>query len=355
MPPNSRLSVETGGGDPAALQGTLVEIGLTEDEAASYVRLLTGRSSLRVLAEVTNLSEKRTSSALRGLELKGLIKRIPGRPILFRPISPGLTLPSLVRQREREVQSIGQVVEDLVRKLEVAAPGDETGSYIEVVTGREGIRAQCNAMELGAQREILGMMKPPFLVSSPGPENPEQEEVLSRGVRARWLYERSLFETPLALEGVRHFASLGEESRVLPRLPAKMILADRRTALVHVTERSLSGPHPVAVLTRHPELVEVLHDLFEVLWASGTVLFGESGPGSDGAQGEVDRIAELLLIGMKDESIARELGLSKRTLARRISQLMESLNVETRFQAGYRMGYESAQRDLGSVGPSANE
>lgn len=328
---------------PAALKETLVEIGLAEDEALCYVRLLASQSSVRQLADVTHLSETRTSRALRALELKGLITRIPGRPVLFRPISPGVTLPSLVRQREREVHSIGRAVEELVRKLEVAA--DETSSYIEVVSGREGIRAQCNALELGAQQEILGMMKPPFLVSSPGPVNPEQDEVLARGVRARWLYERSLFEIPRALEGVRHFAALGEESRVLPRLPAKMVVADRHTALIHVTERSVSGPHPVAVLTRHPELVEILHELFEVLWAGATVLFGQSGPVSNGDEAEASSIAELLLIGMKDESIARELGLSKRTLARRISQLMESLSVETRFQAGYRMGYEAAQRD----------
>jgi sugar-specific transcriptional regulator TrmB len=284
---------------------------------------------------------------LKGLELKGLIKRIPGRPVRFAPVSPGLALPALVRQREREVHSIAEVVETAARKLDALAQPAETTSYIEVVTGREGIRAQCNALELGAQWEVLGMMKPPLLVSSPESSNAEQEEALSRGIRMRWLYERSLFDRPNTLEEVRGFAALGEESRVLPRLPAKIIIADRKTALVHVTERSVKGPHPVAILTRHQELIEVLHELFEVLWAEATVLFGAAGPPSPDAGDGSTKIVELLLTGMKDESIARQLGLSKRTLARRISQLMRDWKTETRFQAGFRMGYEAGQRDAG--------
>jgi sugar-specific transcriptional regulator TrmB len=330
------------------LHQALLGLGLSLDETLSYVHLLGKQSSSNELAELTGFANRRISEALKGLELKGLIKRIPGRPVRFAPVAPGLALPALVRQREREVQSIAEVVGTAARKLDALAQPAETTSYIEVVTGREGVRAQCNALELGAQWEVLGMMKPPLLVSSPETSNQEQEEALSRGIRMRWLYERSLFDRPNTLEEVRGFAALGEESRVLPRLPAKIIIADRKIALVHVTERSVKGPHPVAILTRHQELVEVLHELFEVLWAEATVLFGGAGPPSADAGNDSTKIVELLLTGMKDESIARQLGLSKRTLARRISQLMRDWKTETRFQAGFRMGYEAAQRDAGA-------
>ena len=51
---------------------------------------------------------------------------------------------------------------------------------------------------------------------------------------------------------------------------------------------------------------------------------------------------DLLQMGMKDESIARQLGVSLRTVRRRIADLMDDLGASTRFQAGA----EAARRDL---------
>jgi DNA-binding NarL/FixJ family response regulator len=53
-------------------------------------------------------------------------------------------------------------------------------------------------------------------------------------------------------------------------------------------------------------------------------------------------VLELLQLGMKDETIARQLGVSLRTVRRRIAALMDDLGVDTRFQAGL----EAARRGL---------
>jgi DNA-binding NarL/FixJ family response regulator len=42
----------------------------------------------------------------------------------------------------------------------------------------------------------------------------------------------------------------------------------------------------------------------------------------------------LLVAGLKDETIARQLGVSLRTVQRRIAALMHELGARTRFQAG---------------------
>jgi len=46
----------------------------------------------------------------------------------------------------------------------------------------------------------------------------------------------------------------------------------------------------------------------------------------------------MLGTGMKDEAVARELGISVRTLGRRMSGLLEALGARTRFQAGLQAG-----------------
>lgn len=50
---------------------------------------------------------------------------------------------------------------------------------------------------------------------------------------------------------------------------------------------------------------------------------------------EVDRnLLRLLAVGMTDEAVARQLGLSLRTTRRRIAALMSHLSASSRFQAG---------------------
>lgn len=57
---------------------------------------------------------------------------------------------------------------------------------------------------------------------------------------------------------------------------------------------------------------------------------GPAGPLSPSEQ----ETLELRCTGMKDEAIARHLGISPRTLNRRILRLMTVLGVSSRFQAG---------------------
>ncbi|MEV0402233.1 LuxR C-terminal-related transcriptional regulator [Actinoallomurus sp. NPDC050550] len=46
------------------------------------------------------------------------------------------------------------------------------------------------------------------------------------------------------------------------------------------------------------------------------------------------RLLDLLLAGMKDDAIARQLGLSTRTMRRRMKNLLDLLGADNRFQAG---------------------
>jgi len=40
---------------------------------------------------------------------------------------------------------------------------------------------------------------------------------------------------------------------------------------------------------------------------------------------------------MKDDTVARQLGISLRTLQRRLSEIFDGMDARTRFQAGYRV------------------
>ncbi|MGI5530482.1 response regulator transcription factor [Streptomyces syringium] len=66
-------------------------------------------------------------------------------------------------------------------------------------------------------------------------------------------------------------------------------------------------------------------------------------------------IVRLLAAGLKDEAIARRLGMSLRTARRHIADIMETLGAESRFQAGMlaaRAGMtDDADAPAGATGP----
>jgi DNA-binding NarL/FixJ family response regulator len=83
---------------------------------------------------------------------------------------------------------------------------------------------------------------------------------------------------------------------------------------------------------RQPALVGALTLLFETYWDQAVAL-----PDLDTRRPRVDIRGSLLrqlAAGAKDEQIARTLGLSLRTVRRRVAELLIELGVDTRFQAG---------------------
>lgn len=81
------------------------------------------------------------------------------------------------------------------------------------------------------------------------------------------------------------------------------------------------------LVIRIPAIIDILTSYFDSVWQRSIAIDAN----------EVDedaRIIALLGEGLKDESIARHLGISLRTVRRRIADFMDEIGAETRFQAG---------------------
>jgi DNA-binding CsgD family transcriptional regulator len=166
------------------------------------------------------------------------------------------------------------------------------------------------------------------------------ERQLTAGRPMRGLYPVEVLGDPDRLAWVQTWADAGESVRLTSEdLPAIGVFGSE-IALVAATWGVESAG---TLLVRAPSLVALVRNLFDQYWARAAPL-----PTSDAAEAatqdadEVRRVLELLQLGLKDESIARQLGVSLRTVRRRVAGVMDDLGATTRFQAGI----EASRRGL---------
>jgi DNA-binding CsgD family transcriptional regulator len=208
---------------------------------------------------------------------------------------------------------------------------DQPTHLVEVLTDREAIGRRASQLMRGASQEILMFDKPPYLGS---PDNPDEFDALARGVRWRAVYSVESLDIPGQLASMESLRRAGERARVSAEVPIKLVIADRQLALL---PGALDAPSMVntAILVHPGSLLIALGMLFDSVWERGLPpnLSG-AGTAAETSDAEDRSVLPLLAAGMKDEAIARQLGVSLRTVRRWISGLMNDYGVVTRFQLG---------------------
>ncbi|GAB3793286.1 DNA-binding response regulator [Nocardioides ungokensis] len=152
-------------------------------------------------------------------------------------------------------------------------------------------------------------------------------DVIASGRRSRAIYPvRALHEAP---DTLRARAEVGEQIRVLPDLPTRMFIIGTTHA---VLPEPLGFTDEPRSLVRQQGLVEALTLLFELMWDRAAPV-----PELDRGEARPDLrrfLLQQLASGAQDEQVARTLGISLRTVRRRVADVLTELGADTRFQAG---------------------
>ncbi|MFF3666908.1 winged helix-turn-helix transcriptional regulator [Microtetraspora malaysiensis] len=304
-------------------------IGLDILEERIYRLLLRDpRCSVEECARRLEASPDAVRASVDRLMEFGLLESAERRGL--RAADPRIGLGGAIRRRRAELDRLSLVADELAADFQEGLLRADPERVIEVVEGSAAASRRVGELLAGASKEVLALDAPPYAASS-GTSISAEEAVLARGVRCRAIYSSAVLDLPAKLDEIRQMMSLGEQSRVHANLPIKLVLVDGVTALLPLTGKE-EGVHFTSVVVRHSALTDALVALFETLWREAAPLAGApSVPALDA----VDRqILELLGVGMKDEAILRHLGISERTLRRRIASLLGRLGATGRFQAG---------------------
>lgn len=317
-------------GQQASLLGGL---GVSPTEEATYRALLrVGPATLATLADRAKISTEALRRLVPSLEELGLVSRLPGRPLRLSPTPPGVAIDALAARRQDEVASSRAAASVLMAEDAIhAAEGPE--ELLEVVTGGEAIAQRFYQLHETAQHEVLGLVKPPFAIDVSRP-NVAQEAAMRRGVTVRCIYSPSAFDQPSMLANVQRVLAKGEVARIA-EVPTKLTVIDAKFALLPLTSHDVSVDS--ALVVHSSALLDALVSLFEALWRPAAPLdllaANRQAAGHDVLEQDM---VSLLASGMQDEAVARQLGVSARTLQRRLHTLFDQLDSRTRFQAGYR-------------------
>ncbi|MFH8440193.1 LuxR C-terminal-related transcriptional regulator [Streptomyces sp. NPDC018026] len=157
-------------------------------------------------------------------------------------------------------------------------------------------------------------------------------EALQRGVRVRVLYPHTARGDAGTRSRVRDLVDAGGAVRTSREVHGRSLVFDRTVAFVPAEGTAEGGTGVAAVY--EPTVAAFLGGLHDQWWEPAFPLEG----GAAGYAGVRDdlraTILELLASGIKDEVIARRIGLSERSFRRHVASIMQDLAASSRFQAG---------------------
>lgn len=319
----------------------LEALGVPPQDEELYLALLRRPAvTADQLAEHAGYASSTVRRALHRLQDLGLVTRLPGSPVRLMPAPPDVAVNVLVARRQQELSQAQAAARLLLARLPAErerAPED----LVEIVVGPYAVANRFLQIEQTVTEELLALDLPPY-VRSLDQAHAAASDMLTRGVRCRTIYAPETLDMPDRLAEIRQTVAAGEQARTHPRVPTKLAIADRRIAMLPV---SLDHPNNQAVVIHGSNLVDALVLLFELLWSLALPLLPAgsvpaTGPDPDGrpAAAPLDQagstLVALLAAGLNDRAIARQLGVSSRTLSRLLAGLMDTLGTRTRFQTG---------------------
>jgi DNA-binding CsgD family transcriptional regulator len=175
---------------------------------------------------------------------------------------------------------------------------------------------------------------------------------LPRGVAIRVLYPCAVRTDRSAWPGLREVAGAGARIRTSNGVLDRLVIVGDEVAFV--PDRT-AGAGPTAgqdaravTVVYEPSVVSLLRRVYEYAWESGTDFDPDGAADRETPDDLKGAILDLLASGLKDDVVARRIGMSSRTFRRHMSRLMGELEAQSRFQAGV------AAARAGLVGPPGN-
>ncbi|MFB7493401.1 helix-turn-helix domain-containing protein [Streptomyces sp. NPDC056161] len=328
----------------------LEAVGVSQEQAAVYHMLVTaGGATAEDVALRTGMDVLDGTGVLETLVRQGLASHTDGTPRVFRAVPPDVALLPRIKNSAQALDAARAEADRLLEAHRETMRRHDAGQLFEVITGAEALRQRLKRIQATAREEMLWFCKAQY-VAMPSGSNTDEFEALARGVRYRVLYEKAFFDDEGTVDNVVAGVRAGENARAVPELPLRLAIADRSVAIFPLVPGGPNGSpeQPTTALVRDGNLLSALSALFESYWENAVPLSVSDVDGltrHDAATHPSlspadSRLLSLLIAGVPDKAIASQMGLSRRTVQRRVQSLMEQAGAGSRVQ----LAWQAARR-----------
>ncbi|MDF5751456.1 LuxR family transcriptional regulator [Spongiactinospora sp. TRM90649] len=337
--------------DSRTLPDPLGSLGLTPAQTTLYTAVLRlHRASLAELAEAMNHPEEPLGEQLAALVRLGVVDRQSGE---YFARHPAAALGRLIAERldrlaaeSRQIDSALGSISDLARDYDAGQDHQRGPFPVELVNGAEELFESMVGMAVDA---------PPLQVCSAIPDHRTMADFAHKyadtwidaqrhgRLSLRTIIPASSLSVPGLAAKLRALDENGATTRALDKVPSWFLTAGNDTAgLPAVWGGNLPEHAYKFYFVRAPIVVGVMRELFDELWARAEPMPWAARP-ADG----VVRVLRLAAQGLCDESIARHLGVSVRTVRARFADAMAELGARSRFHAGVRAARRGWLEEVG--------
>jgi DNA-binding CsgD family transcriptional regulator/sugar-specific transcriptional regulator TrmB len=290
------------------------------------------------LCERLALPESDVRDSLDELVRLSLVRESREDPERLRAVTPDIGLAAILHRQEEDLArrrhelALSRVtIAEALEEYSDLLPG-RPGDGIEHLVGLDAVQARLEILAAELTGECLSVMPGPQSEASLAASRPLDANALDRGISVLTLYQDSARNDAATYAYARWLTDLGGEVRTAPLLPPRMLIFDRRIALVPIDpENTRAG----AICTTEGGIVASMVAIYEQAWEIAVPLGACAAADSlTGLTPEEQEILRMIAMGLTDEAAGRRLGLSERTVRRKISGLMERLGATSRFEAG---------------------
>ena len=229
---------------------------------------------------------------------------------------------------------VGQLIELIGRTSSTSPPGEQpgvSGHTAIAVQGYPAVNAAYNDMQAVAVHRVDAFDCGPHSPESTG-QSDAQSAALERGVQYRVVYGPGVFPHEPLLDTMLLSVRQGERARYSRIVPARLLLRDDSEFMLLHT--AAEGRAVAAVRGTDPWIVDFLCRTFTAIWESALPLDHARLGRRKVLSGEERELLTLLAAGLTDEAVARRLGVSMRTVQRKVQSLQRSVGAVSRFQLG---------------------
>jgi sugar-specific transcriptional regulator TrmB len=256
-----------------------MEIGLTEREAKVYMTLLNGKMfTVLELQEAVNIPRTKIYEVLNKLVSRNIcIEKKLGRNKLYEAVEPKIALERVVesykKDLERKEELISQVSEVFTPIFQNSKSIINPLEFIDIMKEKSQIHKRYTACVKSTKSEMLTFNKGPYACDTSDRLDEQEDEefkLLKRGGACKDIYELSeLKEVDWLLSSVKKSLKLGQQARVVKKLPIKMLVFDQEKVMFALEQPVPEVNELTMIYIEHKQLAEACSILFYHLWDQG--------------------------------------------------------------------------------------